>query len=503
MSKIEKILRGRKKRILFDNFADEFKRTSIDEKLLTLASLNYYGFLEKAIEDYESDYKEKQDIIDGLKTTLQYYISYIENGQNLYEKNLQDKKVKKLIPILKEKLKNKIEVKYNFAKLIKSYLQKNTVDFEKENDFFRIDLNEDLTPYLKERDIQEGNSQQESYTQLYSFLKNNLIPDYQKKNFKGYMVDMGMDYHSEYLIKHFLSNKPTPENYLDAIIYSIKILFLNKPPYHKFFLLRINFNDTQKIEEFWESNEIGVRFDTDLDFEDWRKLKNGEKPKQQYIQRWHQLEKELANQDVIVCASYKNLGYKIGILKKDKRSKQKGEKRDFYEVLKLENVKKIDLDLYPFIQTLIPQNTTISVIKRKNYKLRKIYQNMIVNTQRKEFDPITYEILVNEWLRYKHAPENLRLKYQLLKTGGNKKDIDIYGMTCENQLLAAQISDTSNQSIIQRKINKLEKYEDLKKIFFFNIPEKKEENYQIINLETVISDLEKDSNYKGLLEELC
>ena len=502
MSKIEKILRGRKKRILFDNFADEYKRTSIEEKLITLASLNYHGILEKAIIDYQIDYKNKQDVLDGLKTTLQYYISYIENGKNLYEENLQDKNVKKLVPILKEQLKNKIEIKYSFDNLIKSYLQKNRVDFERENDFFRIDLDEDLTPDLIERDIQEGNSKQESYTQLYSFLKNNLIPDYQKKNFKGYMVDMGMDYHSEYITKHFLK-KPTPENYLDAITYASKILFLNKPAYHKFFLLRVNFNYKRKIEEFWKSNEIGVHFDTDLDFEDWNRMKSGEKPKQQYIQRWQQLEKELKNKDIIVCASYKHLGFKIGVLKKGEISAKKGEAKDFYEVLKLEDVKKIDLDLYPFLQTLIPQNTTISAIKRKNYKLRKIYQNMIVNPQRKEFDPITYEILVNEWLRSKHAPENLRIKCQLLKTGGNKKDIDIYGMTFKNQLLAAQVSDTSNQNTIRKKINKLEKYEDLQKIFFFDISEKKIENHEIINLKTVVSDLENDSNYRGLIEELC
>lgn len=36
---------------LFDSLADEFNRTTIEEKFLTLASLNYYGLFEKTIKD--------------------------------------------------------------------------------------------------------------------------------------------------------------------------------------------------------------------------------------------------------------------------------------------------------------------------------------------------------------------------------------------------------------------------------------------------------------------
>ena len=174
----------------------------------------------------------------------------------------------------------------------------------------------------------------------------------------------------------------------------------------------------------------------------------------------------------------------------------------FYLSLPLENIKLIDLDLHPVVQGLIPSNVTISRINKRNFRLRKIYHQMKVQLPINEFDSNAYEILVNEWLRSEHAPEGIRLKFQLLKTGSNKKDIDIYGMTVNNEKMVIQVSDTKDSKLIMNKVRNLFKFEDFRKLGFFNIEGRKEEDVEIINLQDVIDDLANDIKLQGLVKEL-
>ena len=151
----------------------------------------------------------------------------------------------------------------------------------------------------------------------------------------------------------------------------------------------------------------------------------------------------------------------------------------------------------------MPANVTISPVKRKNYTLRKkLFPKVIVRIENNEFDDIAYEIIASEWLRTKYAPIEYRLQYQFLKTGGNKKDIDIYGMTVNNEKLIAQVSATNNAKTIDNKIQKLKKYKDFKQLFFFNTADKKTSDYEIIDLKRVITDLKNDPKYNRLIDEL-
>lgn len=126
---------------------------------------------------------------------------------------------------------------------------------------------------------------------------------------------------------------------------------------------------------------------------------------------------------------------------------------------------------------------------------------MIVQIIDNDFDDTVFEMLVAEWLRTTYAPQEYRIQYQLLKTGGSKKDMDVYGRTVENEKLIVQVSNTSNKKTISNKIKKLEKYVGFKKLFFFNVPDEKTENHEIISLERVISDLRNDEIYRNLVSE--
>lgn len=498
--RIETILNGKKKRSLFDSPSDEFNRIKVEDKLITLASLNYWNLLDKTIKEYQEYYKEpnKKYIVDQLKSTLQFFVKHLEFEN---PKELEKLSLKKTIELLKTQLTEKIASQYSSKKLIESYLKNDEENFKTENMFFKIDFRKDLTEELKQRDFSENKPFHESYVHLYNFLENRLIIDYRKGSFQGCQIEMGTDYQTEYLIKHFLQ-KPNKESYFRAIEYAVNILYFEKEPYHKFFLYRVNFLENNINQDYFTNNKVGVRFNTQNDFEDWKRLGEKRQPKQQYVQRWKQLNENVKENDVIVIASYRNLGYKIGTISKGTEFEKVHNGEEFYLDFSLENGKEVDLDLFPFIQTLLPSNVTISPIKRKSIKLRKLYHNIIVQLLDNELDDIALEILVSEWLRTDYAPKECRLQYQFLKTGGNKKDIDVYGSTVNNEKLIAQISGTNDLKLIEKKIQKLEKYKGFKKLFFFNIPDQKTDNYEIIDLTRVISDLRNDKNYAGLINEL-
>ncbi|PIV97595.1 MAG: hypothetical protein COZ16_12205 [Flavobacteriaceae bacterium CG_4_10_14_3_um_filter_31_253] len=501
---IEKILNGKKYRSLFDKLSDEFDKSPIDNKLNVLASLNYWNLLDQVIKEYQQKYKQQKDkyILDQLKPTLQFLISHLRFGENLALKDFENQNLKKAILELKVELTNKVEKEYSKKTLIKSYLEEDNKVFKQQNDFFKIEFEKDPTNELKERDLKENKPFQESYIHLYNFLINSLIPDYKNNNFQGYSIDMGMSYQTEYLVRFYLQN-PSKEKYLKAIQYAINIIYLNKEPYHKFFLFRMNFSENEIVQDFYSKNHIGVRFDTKADMEDWKNLKNGQKLKQQFAQRWNTLNQTVQENDVIVISSYKNFGCKVGIISQGTQFEKIGNENEFYTIFKLEQNQEIDIEKFPFIQTLLPSNVTISPIKRKNYTLRKnIFPKIIVRIENNEFDDIALEIIASEWLRTDFAPKEYRLQYQLLKTGGNNKDIDIYGMTIGNEKLIAQVSSTKDSKNINNKIKKLEKYNGFKRVFFFNVDDKKTSEYEIIDLKRIISELRNDNKYKELIYEL-
>lgn len=501
---IQTILGNKRYRSLFDSSSDEFERSSIEDKLIVLASLNFWNLLDEVIKLHQEKYSQSKDkyILSQLKPTLLLLISHLKHGEISHLKNLENQSLKKVIKELKLELSEKIEKQFSLKTLIESFLNEDEKIFKKENEFFKIDFNKDITKSLQTRDLKENRPFHESYVHLYTFLKKNLIPDFKKQNFQGYMIDMGMSYQIEYLVKFFLQN-PSKENYLRAIQYVVNIIYIGKEPYHEFFLFRINFSEDDIIQDFYDKNQVGVRFNTDADMDDWEKLNRGEQPKQQYAQRWRQLNQFVQENDVIVIASYRNLDSKIGVIPRGTQFDKIGNEQEFYTIFQLNEPQRIDVDQHPFVQTLLPSNVTISRVKRKNYTLRKkIFPKVIVHVGNNEFDDIAYEIIASEWLRTEYAPKEYRLQYQLLRTGGNKKDIDIYGMTINNEKLIAQVSDTSDPKTVEKKIQKLEKYQGFKQLFFFNIADKKTSDYEIIDLKRIISDLKNDQKYRGLIDEL-
>ncbi len=501
--KQEILLNGIKLRSLFDSFSHEFKSSTIDDKILTLSSINHYGLLKNIIKEYQREYKEKgrMDIVNDVNSTLNIYIKNLNSEKYLKIYGEDKVKLNSIIEILENELKIFSNKNFSKDKYIKSFLENYEDEYKTQKKFFKIDLKEDINPKLIRRDEIENKDFQEQYIHLYKFLKHNLIPNYLQNNFVGFMVDMGFDYQSEYVVKYFLQ-EPTKENYFDAIKYAIDILFFEKEPYHKFVLFRNNFGNPEQIQKFYKNDETAIHLDTDKDFEDWKKYLGGENPNQQYLQRWKSLTELINKQDVIIIASYQGIGYKIGKIKQGTTFQKVDNGKSVFYIFKLENAKPINLDLYQFVQTILPSNVTLSNVNRKNYSLRKIFPRIACQTSNFEMDDIAIEILVAEWLRSKYAPKEFRIKYQILKTGGSKKDIDVSGITENDENLIAQVSNTENLGTIKKKIAQLDKYEDCKKIFFFNIPNQEIDGHKIIDIKNVIEDFRKDNYYQRLIREL-
>lgn len=501
--KKENILNGIKLRSLFDSYSHEFKSSTVENKILTLSVLNNFGLLKKVIKEYQKNYKEqgRTDIVKEVNSTLNLFIKTLNPDKTFDIYTKENAKLKDIIETLEKELKIYSDKKFSKSKFIKSYLEINEEEYKKQKQFFRIDLNEDITSSLSQRDEIENKEFQEQYIHLYKFLKHNLISNYREKNFIGFMIDLGFDYQSEYVVRYFLQ-EPNEENYFEAIKYVIDILYFGKESYHKFILFRNNFGNSEQIKKFYDNNKTAIHLDTENDFQDWEKYINGENPKQQFLQRWKSLTDLIKNQDVVVIANYQGIGYKIGKIKQGTRFGKTENEKSVYYHFKLDNVKHIDLDLFQFVQTILPANVTLSNVKRKHYSLRKLFPGMVCNVSTFEMDDIAIEILVSEWLRSKYAPKEYRIKYQILKTGGNKKDIDVSGITENDENLIVQISNTENIGTIKKKIAKLDKYEDCKKLFFFNTSNQKIDGRQIIDIKNVIEDFRNDNYYQRLMAEL-
>jgi len=497
---IEKILNVISKRTLFDTFANEFNRIDLEYKLIILASLNYYNLLDKTIKEYKIYNRDRQYLIDEIKNSLLFY--YEKLTSETKKLILSKKDEKEVLKELKKELKKNIEVNFSIDKYIQSYLDKNEKIFKEQKSFFKIDLSRDISEEIKKRDDKEQMPFAEKYFGLYDFLSNILLPNYYKKNYMTFPIEMGMNYQIEYLVKHYLENDNLcKQDYENAIKYAFRILYFNEQPYHKFFIARMNFTNEKEISELYKNNEIAILFDTKKDYEDYEKLKNNEMPKQQYVQRWKLIKQELENKDIIVIASYKNLGYKFGVIPKGSKSIKTGSDKAFLLKYKFQKSKVIDIDQNPTVQTIIPSNVTISPINKKNYKLRKEFYDMRVKLPYYEFDDNSYEILVNEWLRSKYAPNKYQIKFNLLKVGGNKKDIDIYALTKNNEKLIVQVSNTNSKNTIKKKIDRLSNYNNFLKLFFFDI-NSDEESENIFSLKRVINDFKQDNEYSKLLEKI-
>jgi len=110
-----------------------------------------------------------------------------------------------------------------------------------------------------------------------------------------------------------------------------------------------------------------------------------------------------------------------------------------------------------------------------------------------------------EWLRTDFAPDTFKINYQIIKTGGNFADIDILGVTNEDNVVAGQVSYTEDMNLVLKKISKLKGFKADKRMIFsmVNQPDLNYiDNCKNVYIEDVWNDLNSDTIYRNFLRRL-
>jgi hypothetical protein len=129
-------------------------------------------------------------------------------------------------------------------------------------------------------------------------------------------------------------------------------------------------------------------------------------------------------------------------------------------------------------------------------------KNEVLPLQLRYLSNIGCEIICTEWLRSPLSGA-AQIKFQYLKTGGNLRDIDIYGFSLRNEELIAQVTSSNDQNLINKKIEKLIEYKEIpiKIMFCQSLQESNRGNCQIIHIEKVFNDL-LQNGYEMLIKKL-
>lgn len=227
---INKILGGKSRKSLLDSYSHEFSTSTMEDKLIILASLNYFGLLETFILDYKKDHQEIPHVLRNLKPTLIRFLAKMRFGSETMGKVFEGIEVQQLITELQLELAKNIAVNFTFNKLIASSLDENLQEFKYQNSFFKTNIQDDILPQIENRDLIEEKQQYEKFVHLYNFLHNTLIQNYRNNTFSPQMIDMGMAQEIQNVVKYYLVN-PNKENYFRAIKYCVKILYFGQKPY--------------------------------------------------------------------------------------------------------------------------------------------------------------------------------------------------------------------------------------------------------------------------------
>lgn len=520
----EKLKIHRPLRTYFDSGSHEFSQTDYDEKIRTLAKIVSAGYdLNTVVKQYKSDYNSDgyRHIYNHIIPTIKEHISYINSGK-VYDprtlKPLENATDKEVVKLFTDTIREKVLSSYTIEKLILSYVEfkfnHNGDEYKALSKFFNIDFELDNDQQLFTRNEKEKlDKYQWGYVALNQYLKLGLFGNLHNNSISDLnpVLDMPMTKGIIYFIhKHYpksIHHKLESDSefrkakILGFIKDLVEILYLDKPLFDfNIFFIRNNFKVDKFRDEVLEKNQAAILVDQDYEKEDWDLLLSGEKRKHkrtEFIGRWLNLDKSLKEKDALLVSAY--LGkdkIKIGLLPKDSTYFSHPDNNDF-KVFQLENAIEIDKNENQIFSSLIPAQTTLSPIYQRTSFIVSKYFGLDLPITLENLSPTSVEIICTEWLRSDLAPIEFQLKFQLLKTGGNFPNIDIYGVTKDGHELAAQVSITSNKSRIEKKVKQLSKTNIKIQVMFCDTDREKDFGIPTISIRKVFDDL--SSNGYGLL----
>lgn len=538
-----------KPKAIFQACSNEANQIEVEKRIEALVQIIYAGYdLNDVVHRY---LKGKDALTDKLRK------NEIISSFNLYTHIILDKAIDKgsYSPIIKNLIKtfykeenepNKlqeavnafviaIKERFSIRDLIIAYFE-NSQDYKVLSSSIAIDLEEDISKQLLEKDERENSQTLWKYVELYSWFKEVLIPDIQNNNVRYWLPSLQMPATQivNVFIKKYLPiedhellkanaelRKERLYQFAEKII---RVLWLNEPLFEEpIYLVRCNYTDksASELEYLYENNivSICIQEEETIDQKYFDDLISGNNPpynnKLPYIQRFVNIANLVKEQDVIVIASYLEKNPKIGLIKKGAEIFCREGNGFKLFCLKMKSVyctpnrgdqfDSIDLRTYPILKSIIPQQVTISAVNQRRIAIYGIYYGVKYPLDLSLMTDSAIEVMCTEWLRSRFGNEKYRICYQIIRTGGNFADIDILGANNQNKIVAAQVSNTSDINLVSKKIDKLNSFSSDEKIMFSNVcrPDlEKVDGCLNLFIGDVWDDFYSDSYYKVMLERL-
>ena len=539
-----------KPKALFQVYSYEANQVEVEKRIEVLAKIIYAGYdLNVVVNNYLqnkdalTDKILKNEIIDTFNLYTSIILDkVIENDsyspqiesliKAFYNKENEPKKLPKAINAFVIFIKERFSIR----DLIIAYFE-NSQDYLDLSSAIGIDLENEISEKLQEKDEKENSQPLWKYTELYSWFKEVLIPDIQINNIRYWLPSLQMPATqiANVFIKKYLpiedhellkeNAEQRKERLYELAEKIIRVLWLNEPLFEEpIYLVRCNYTEksASEIDYLYDNNivSICIQVEEKHDQRYFDDLISGNKPtynnKLTYIHRFVSLINLVKEQDVIVIASYLGKDTKIGLIKKG--SEMSCREGDGFKLFCLrmksvyctpnrgEEYNSIDLRAYPILKSIIPQQVTISAVNQRRKTIYGIYYGARYSLNLSLIDDSAIEIMCTEWLRSRFANESLRICYQIIRTGGNFADVDVLGANNENKIVAAQVSNTSDVNLVSIKIDKLNSFRSDEKIMFSMVhsPNLKYVNgCRNIFIGDVWDDFNSDSYYKVMLERLA
>ena len=539
-----------KPKALFQAYSNEANQVGVEKRIEALAKIIYAGYNLKEVadgylqgKDAATDKARKNEIIDTLnlysRTILDEVLengSYSPKVKNLIKTFYDEENEPKRLQDATNAFVIAIKERFAIRDLLIAYIE-NSRDYFTLSSAIGIDLNEDISNQLQEKDKKESSQPQWEYVKLYSWFKDVLIPDIRNNNIRYWLPSLQMPATqiANVFVKKYLpiedhellkaNAELRKERLYEFTEKVIRVLWLNETLFEEpIYLVRCNYTgkSASEIEYLYENNiaSICIQDEETEDRDYFNDLINGNNPaynnKLPYIQRFVSLADLAKEQDVIIIASYLGQNPKIGLIKKGSEMFCKeGDGFNLY-CLKMKSVyctpnwseefNSIDLRTYPILKSIIPQQVTISAVNQRKSAIYGIYYGVKYPLDLSLMTDSAIEVMCTEWLRSRFANESYRICYQIIRTGGNYADVDILGANNQNKIIAAQVSNTTDINLVCKKIDKLNSFSSDEKIMFSMVyrPDLKSINgCRNIFIGDVWNDFYSDLYYKVMLERLA
>lgn len=520
-----------KPKALFQAYSHEANQVEVEKRIEILARIVYAGYnLNEVVNNYLqskdalSDKVRKNEIIDTFNL-------YTRTISNKIEEN-EPRKLRDAINAFFIAIKERFSIR----DLLIAYFEKSQ-DYSVLSSALGIDLGEDISKRLRDKDEKENSQPLWKYAELYSWFKEVLLPDIRNNNIRYWFPSLQMPATqiTNVFIKKYLpiedhellkaNAELRKERLYEFAEKIIRVLWLNEPLFEEtIYLVRCNYTEksASELEYLYENNivSICIQEEETIDQNYFDELIKGNNPpynnKLPYIQRFVSLVDLVKEQDAIIIASYLGKTPKIGLIKKGSEIFRK--ERDGFKLycLKMKSVyctpnwgekfDSIDLRTYPILKSIIPQQVTISAVNQRKSAIYGIYYGVKYPLDLSLMTDSAIEVMCTEWLRSRFANESYRICYQIIRIGGNYADVDILGANNQNKIVAAQVSNTTDINLVSKKIDKLNAFSSDEKIMFSNVyrPDLKSINgCRNIFIGDVWNDFYSDLYYKVMLERLA